>query len=124
MVQGLLHEVQTRLGNLRGGCDDIKHHKWFRGFDFDGMMGRKLRAPWVPKIRNNTDTSHFDAYEESIQSPEALPNVDHGEWEKQFNLEKWTFSVIQTTTAAAAGPTSRGNSKHQTDYLPLKQQTH
>lgn len=122
MVERLLHEVQTRLGNLRGGCDDIKCHKWFHGFDFDGMMKRKLRAPWVPNIRNNTDTSHFDAYEESSHAPDNIPNIDHGEWEKQFNLEKWTFSVIQT--ASGSGTLSRGNSQQQADYLPLKQNMH
>lgn len=117
LVKKLLsREVQTRLGNLRGGTDDIVQHKWFRGFDFDGMMQRKSRAPWVLKIKNATDTSNFDAYEEEQDNLDELPNIDHGQWEREFSLERWTYSFFSgngngngeaaAATAASSSPST------------------
>eukprot|EP00602_Paraphysomonas_sp_CaronLab_P010418 CAMPEP_0185025144 /NCGR_PEP_ID=MMETSP1103-20130426/8214_1 /TAXON_ID=36769 /ORGANISM="Paraphysomonas bandaiensis, Strain Caron Lab Isolate" /LENGTH=758 /DNA_ID=CAMNT_0027558279 /DNA_START=58 /DNA_END=2331 /DNA_ORIENTATION=+ len=59
----------TRLGNLRGGPDEIKQHQWFASFDFDAMMNKSMKAPWIPKVSSVTDTSNFDPMEE-----EEIPN--------------------------------------------------
>ena len=49
-----MKEVQTRLGNLKAGTDDIKNHKWFQGFDFDLLLKRQMKAPWIPKVSSVT----------------------------------------------------------------------
>lgn len=51
MKRLLSREIQTRLGNLKGGVEDIKQHAWFKPFDFEALMKRTLKAPWVPKVR-------------------------------------------------------------------------
>ena len=38
-----------RLGNLKGGGDDVRKHKWFRGLDFTGLFNKTLTAPFVPE---------------------------------------------------------------------------
>ncbi|KAB7506855.1 cGMP-dependent protein kinase, isozyme 1, partial [Armadillidium nasatum] len=38
-----------RLGYQKGGVMDIKKHKWFQGFDWDGLITRTLKPPIVPK---------------------------------------------------------------------------
>ncbi|XP_035231013.1 cGMP-dependent protein kinase 1-like isoform X2 [Stegodyphus dumicola] len=38
-----------RLGYQKGGITDIKKHKWFQGFDWDGLRNRTLTPPIVPK---------------------------------------------------------------------------
>jgi len=83
MVKRLLsREVNTRLGNLKGGVDDIKEHKWFSTLDFDQLYNRTIKAPWVPKVASATDTSHFDPY--AVDEHVDTGYVDHGNWDKDF----------------------------------------
>jgi CRP-like cAMP-binding protein len=42
----LTRELQNRLGNLKGGTDDIKSHKWFSGVDPEAYIKKQIRAPW------------------------------------------------------------------------------
>ncbi len=41
----------------RGGADEIKAHKFFRGVDFDRL--RRIREPFEPKLSSNVDTTYF-----------------------------------------------------------------
>lgn len=82
MKRLLSREVQTRLGNLKGGAEDIKQHKWFQDIDFDALMKRQLKAPWVPKVSGIADTSNFDPY--GVEDHPEDGYVDHGNWDKDF----------------------------------------
>ena len=83
LVKRLLsREIQTRLGNLKGGVEDIKQHKWFQTFDFDALLKRQLKAPWVPQVASVTDTSNFDPYGAEDHVDDGF--VDHGNWDKDF----------------------------------------
>ena len=42
-----------RLGYQRGGIEDIKKHKWFDGFYWEGLKTRTLNPPIVPKVFGN-----------------------------------------------------------------------
>lgn len=42
-----------RLGYQRGGIEDIKKHKWFDGFYWEGLKTRTLNPPIVPKVFAN-----------------------------------------------------------------------
>ena len=82
MKRLLSKEVQTRLGNLKGGADDIKQHKWFADLDFDELLKKKIKAPWMPKVTGITDTSNFDSYGGDDHVDNGY--VDHGNWDKDF----------------------------------------
>lgn len=82
MKKLLAREVQTRLGNLKGGVDDIKQHKWFQSIDFDALVKKSIKAPWVPKITSNTDTSNFDPYGADDHVDNGY--IDRGDWDKDF----------------------------------------
>jgi cGMP-dependent protein kinase len=84
MIKGLLNrDVQARLGNLKGGTEDIRTHRWFAGFDWKAFYDKKMEAPFVPAIKSVTDVSHFDPYAADDHV------VDHnykdvGNWDKDF----------------------------------------
>ncbi|KAI7875947.1 kinase-like protein [Lichtheimia hyalospora FSU 10163] len=76
LVKGLLVVDRTRrLGNLRGGGNDIVQHKFFRGTDWRGLLNRTVRAPLVPSHANEHDTSNFEKYpaEKHYKHPEGDP---------------------------------------------------
>eukprot|EP00300_Choanocystis_sp_HF-7_P009168 c16293_g2_i1.p1 GENE.c16293_g2_i1~~c16293_g2_i1.p1 ORF type:complete len:425 (-),score=103.01 c16293_g2_i1:251-1525(-) len=53
-----------RLGNLKGGAADIRNHEWFKDLDWQGLHNKRFRAPFVPKVKSDSDTSNFQKYEE------------------------------------------------------------
>lgn len=63
----LTPDLSRRFGNLKGGAEDIKNHKWFSGVDFVRVANRQVRSPYVPNIRGEGDASHFDRYPETSE---------------------------------------------------------
>ncbi|CAO3589605.1 unnamed protein product [Absidia cylindrospora] len=61
----LTSDLSKRFGNLRNGAEDVKRHAWFEGVDFNRLLARQSRPPYVPSIRGDGDASHFDRYPES-----------------------------------------------------------
>lgn len=39
-----------RLGYLKDGLKDIKRHRWFQGFDWEGLLNRTLQPPIIPDV--------------------------------------------------------------------------
>jgi hypothetical protein len=78
----LSREVNTRLGNLKAGVEDIKAHKWFSTSDYNALFAKQVKSPWVPKITSPTDTSHFDPYPTDDHVDTGY--TDHGNWDKDF----------------------------------------
>lgn len=52
----LCADRSLRLGFHRNGAEEVKAHKWFRGVDWQMVLGRGVSPPWVPRIRNLIDT--------------------------------------------------------------------
>uniref|UniRef100_T1K6W5 cGMP-dependent protein kinase n=1 Tax=Tetranychus urticae TaxID=32264 RepID=T1K6W5_TETUR len=49
-----------RLGVQKNGINDVKKHKWFHGFDWEGLVNRQLKPPIVPILSGPADTRYFD----------------------------------------------------------------
>ncbi|KAJ3119775.1 camp-dependent protein kinase catalytic subunit [Nowakowskiella sp. JEL0407] len=60
----LTADLTKRYGNLRGGVNDIKKHKWFTGIEWEKFKRVQVPAPYIPPIKGDGDTSNFDAYPE------------------------------------------------------------
>ncbi|XP_021703513.1 cGMP-dependent protein kinase, isozyme 1 [Aedes aegypti] len=63
LIKRLCRDVPTeRLGYQRGGIQDIKKHKWFQGFDWEGLANQTLKSPLQPKLKGPLDMSNFDVF--------------------------------------------------------------
>uniref|UniRef100_A0A3P9A1Q3 cGMP-dependent protein kinase n=1 Tax=Esox lucius TaxID=8010 RepID=A0A3P9A1Q3_ESOLU len=51
-----------RLGNLKNGITDIKKHRWFSGFNWEGLKERTLTSPLKRELSGPTDHRYFDSY--------------------------------------------------------------
>ena len=65
----LTADKSIRLGCNKRGSEDVKVHKWFKGVDWDLVYTREIPPPWIPKVRNNTDTQYFEKYPDSVETP-------------------------------------------------------
>ncbi|XP_076361225.1 cGMP-dependent protein kinase for isoform X2 [Tachypleus tridentatus] len=70
-----------RLGYQKGGIKDIQKHKWFDGFNWEGLRDHTLRPPILPRVQNAVDTTNFDHYPPDCGN---LPPDDHSGWDKDF----------------------------------------
>ena len=39
-------------------------HAFFKQIDWNKLVRKELKAPYVPKIKSSTDTSNFDDYDD------------------------------------------------------------
>jgi len=60
LILKLLRDPSDRLGCR--GVEEIKRHPFFKGVDWDGL--RRSPAPCVPDLSGDTDTRHFDKFDE------------------------------------------------------------
>ncbi|XP_033643815.1 cGMP-dependent protein kinase 1-like isoform X2 [Asterias rubens] len=69
-----------RLGYQKNGILDIKKHKWFQGFDWEGLKKQTIIPPILPRIRSCDDASNFDNYGKDLEVP---PDELSG-WDENF----------------------------------------
>uniref|UniRef100_A0AAQ6A672 cGMP-dependent protein kinase n=1 Tax=Amphiprion ocellaris TaxID=80972 RepID=A0AAQ6A672_AMPOC len=69
-----------RLGNKKNGIIDIKKHKWFQGFNWEGLRCHKLLSPLRRQLKGPMDHSHFDIFPPDTEEP---PDELSG-WDKDF----------------------------------------
>jgi serine/threonine protein kinase len=65
----LTADLSSRLGNLRGGSEDVKSHAWFSGIVWEDVLNRKIQAPIVPVCAGPGDARNFEVYSEEINNP-------------------------------------------------------
>lgn len=70
-----------RLGYQKGGISEVQKHKWFDGFNWEGLRNRTLIPPIQPKVRSVTDTRNFDEYPPDADGP---PPDDLTGWDAEF----------------------------------------
>ena len=83
-AQDLIQRLIVRRQSNRFGClaradRDVREHPWFGGIAADKLLQKMIPAPWVPKIKDHFDASHFDSYKhvenEPVQSKPALSST-------------------------------------------------
>ena len=70
-----------RLGYQKGGISEIQKHKWFDGFNWEGLRSRTLEPPIMPRVQSATDTTNFDEYP---PDSDPSPPDDLSGWDNDF----------------------------------------
>ncbi|XP_055295804.1 cGMP-dependent protein kinase, isozyme 2 forms cD5/T2 isoform X1 [Sitodiplosis mosellana] len=82
LIKKLCRDNPTeRLGYQRGGIGEIRKHKWFDGFYWEGLVNRTLTPPIMPTVNSAIDTTNFDDYP---PDPDGPPPDDESGWDKDF----------------------------------------
>ncbi|XP_071756844.2 cGMP-dependent protein kinase 1-like isoform X2 [Centroberyx gerrardi] len=69
-----------RLGNQKNGVKYIQKHKWFEGFNWDGLCQGTIDSPFTPTVEGPLDNSNFDYFPEDTDDP---PDEESG-WDLEF----------------------------------------
>ena len=70
--QLLILNPNERLGSGPNGSENVKNHPYFKGINWKDAWQKKLKPPFIPKLKNDTDLRYFDTMftEEPINNPE------------------------------------------------------
>ncbi|CAG9334062.1 unnamed protein product [Blepharisma stoltei] len=72
----LVKDLSKRYGNLKRGTRDIKNHRFFAGFDWQGLMTKQLPAPFLPPIVSPERNHSHQKYPDSFEVPAAMKKID------------------------------------------------
>ena len=86
----LKRKESKRLG-YTDGIKELKNHKWFEGFDWEGLYNKKIFAPFVPKREGNYDKSYCELEDKCGQDTNS--RYDSYTTRKNFSnlFEGYTF---------------------------------
>ncbi|KAM3874514.1 cGMP-dependent protein kinase 1-like isoform 2-T2 [Diretmus argenteus] len=70
-----------RLGNQKNGVKDIQKHKWFEGFNWEGLRQGTIDSPFTPTVEGPLDNSNFDFFPEDSEHP---PPDEESGWDVEF----------------------------------------
>jgi len=83
IIKLLIKEPRQRLGGGPGDAEEVKSHPFFRDLNWMDLAQKKISAPFVPKIRDELDTSNF-AEEFTKMTPADSPAVIPPNYDKIF----------------------------------------
>ncbi|XP_006831133.1 PREDICTED: serine/threonine-protein kinase N2 [Chrysochloris asiatica] len=83
----LRRNPERRLGASDKDAEDVKKHPFFRLIDWNSLMDKKVKPPFVPTIKGREDVSNFDdefTSEAPILTPPREPRILSEEEQEMF----------------------------------------
>jgi len=74
LIEKLCCDHNDRLG--KNGADEIKHHPFFKGFDWNHV--REMKPPIIPELSSITDTHYFDKFDPDPEHMESAVEPPKG----------------------------------------------
>lgn len=85
LISKLINNADERLG--KNGVNEIKAHPFFCGIDWKKIRNKK--APFIPEIKNITDTKYFDKFDE--EEPWIESESKNKNYKKKDVIENFHF---------------------------------
>ena len=73
---------RNRLGN--NGAEEIKNHPWFDKVNWNALLNKSIKSPFVPILSSDADISNFDEEFTSCSIESYSENTGMDEEGKNF----------------------------------------
>ena len=60
VIRKLLEKNPKKRLGAQNGIEEIKKQPFFASLDFDAIVEKKIKAPFIPELANDTDVQYFD----------------------------------------------------------------
>uniref|UniRef100_A0A8C9ZMZ3 protein kinase C n=1 Tax=Sander lucioperca TaxID=283035 RepID=A0A8C9ZMZ3_SANLU len=84
----LRRSPERRLGAGERDAEEVKKHLFFRSMDWNGLLAKKVKPPFVPTIQGANDVSNFDdefTSEAPILTPPREPRALNSDEQNMFS---------------------------------------
>jgi len=79
-------DPDKRLGSGENGLDNIKAHSFFKSIDWDAIYQKKIKPPFIPKLKSEVDTRYIDSeFTNCTPTDSYNPGDSLGESENPYN---------------------------------------
>ena len=111
----LRRKDSRRLGFTRG-VNDLKNHNWFKDFDWDGLLNKTLKAPFIPPKCCNFDKKYCEAVENHTE--ETLERYQQYREKKNFVklFEGYTYINYELTRITSGNDNNNTRMTTNTKY--------
>ena len=76
-INSCLKRKDSRRLGFTGGVNDLKNHIWFKDFDWDALLNKTLKAPFIPITSgNDTRMTTNTKYSKPMISTNPSANID------------------------------------------------
>ncbi|ODV59505.1 uncharacterized protein ASCRUDRAFT_9189 [Ascoidea rubescens DSM 1968] len=73
ILQALLHrDPEKRLGAGPRDAEEVMNHPYFKKINFDDVLHKRTKPPYIPEIKSEVDVSNFDE-EFTSETPKLTP---------------------------------------------------
>ena len=86
IVRLLDKDKENRLGSF-GDIDEIFEHEWFKGWDTDLFLDKKILPPFLPEVKGDEDTKYYSHAENSISMADTYIPLEKAEKIKSHSSE-------------------------------------
>lgn len=78
VIKALLTKDPTRrLGCMNDGTDGVMKHRFYQGFDWQGLLDKKIDTPYVPKTpANMEDIGKPDSEKDTARATKWNPKLE------------------------------------------------
>lgn len=83
---------KKRLGSGSRGSDEIKQHPFFKDINWDAIYNKTIPAPFIPKLKDELDTSYFDEEFTSQPPVDSFQDSSNLGESVQKEFEGFTFT--------------------------------
>ena len=82
-------DPKRRLGF--NSADEVKNHPFFKDIDFDKVLKKEYKPPFVPKLESDTDLKYFDENEENFVEEEKKESLNNNNEKKENEKDNYHF---------------------------------
>ena len=115
-INNCLRRKDSRRLGFTGGVNDLKNHNWFKDFDWDGLLNKTLKAPFIPPKGGNFDKKYCEAVENHTE--ETLERYQQYREKRNFVklFEGYTYINYELTRITSGNDNNNTRMTTNTKY--------
>ena len=113
----LILNPNERLGSGPNGSENVKNHPYFKGVIWKDVLQKKIKPPFIPKLKNDTDLKYFDTMftDEPINGPQRKNTNRERDRDREPSNEYTGFTYVTNSVSNELMTFAKDNNDNETE---------